>query len=110
MWRATRSSAVGWWPRSAAESARPSWPCAPAISTLIARSGADGAGLVDRQAVHRGLEPRRRRVLGRDHRVGDGPLDADVGVVPRDRQLVRGVVEVGALVLDVHVVAEHAEA
>ena len=39
----------------------------------------------------------------------DRPVDADLGIVPDDRDLV-GPVEVGALVLDVRGLGEHAEA
>ena len=63
-----------------------------------------------RQAVEDVGEARGGGVLAGEGRGGDRPGDADGGVVPGHRQLVVAVVEVGALVLDVHALADDAEA
>src|SRR5215468_4102994 len=51
-----------------------------------------------------------RRVLRGEQGIVDRPRDADRRIVPEDAQLVPRMVEVRALVLDVHAVGEHAEA
>src|SRR5258708_11787347 len=53
------------------------------------------------------LEPGKRGVLGREQRFLHRPVDA--GRIPQDADLVRAVVEIGALVLDLGDVAQHAE-
>ena len=64
----------------------------------VARRGG-GQILADRAEEARTFRKRMVGLLGRKElRVGDGPRDADVGVVPDDRQLAPGVVVVGALV------------
>src|SRR5260221_718513 len=56
-------------------------------------------------------EPRRARVFGRERRRSDfGPVDAEVGVVPEDAAVAGGVVEGGALVDEVGLGGEGAEA
>src|SRR5215468_8282926 len=62
------------------------------------------------QAVEGLGQAGRRRVLRGEQGIAHRPRDADRGIVPEDAQLVPRMVEVRALVLDVHAVGEHAEA
>src|SRR5688572_312788 len=56
------------------------------------------------------LEQRKLRVLLAEDRIGDRPFDSDGRIVPEDAALVGRVVEIGALVDDLGVLAEDAEA
>src|SRR4249920_1565812 len=50
------------------------------------------------------------RVALREERIGDGPVDADPGVVPGDAELALRIVEIRALVLDLRNGAHHCKA
>src|SRR3569623_2010716 len=95
-------------PDSNSVNARPSMPSAPISST--GGVPISGAGIAGQPFAWDVGQARVSRVLLRQRGAFDGPGDADVGVVPDEPHLGLGVIGVAALVRELHVGADDADA